>query len=110
MLVGLKRISTALGLVAGLAAGAHAQGVAPSANQATANAVAGALQSSPSLSGYRIEVESREGLVTLSGTVKTRAQKAEALALAERVGGVRGVVDHLKLSRADRLRRVQYQP
>ncbi len=106
MLVGLKRISTALALVAGLAAATHAQGVAPSANQATANAVAGALQSSRALSGYRIEIETREGLVTLSGTVKTAAQKTEALTLAQSVAGVAGVVDQLKLAGDNRVRTV----
>ena len=108
MLLGLKRISTALGLVAAMAAGASAQ--APSQNQATADAVARVLKGSPSLSGYRIEIETQGGQVTLSGGVATEAQKAQALALARRVDGVTGIVDGLKVVGDGRVRTAQYQP
>src|SRR3954451_14525854 len=107
---GLKRISTAFGVVAALAAAAQAQGMNPGSNQATANAVAGALRSSPALSGYRIEIETRDGLVTLTGTVATPAQKAEAIGRAQPVPGVTMVADQLKLSSDSRVRPVQYQP
>jgi len=49
MMVGLKRISTAFGLVIALASVASAQEVAVNQNQSTANAVAGTLRSSRSL-------------------------------------------------------------
>lgn len=108
MLLGLKRISTALGLVAAMAAGASAQ--APTQNQATADAVARVLKGSPALSGYRIEIETQSGQVTLSGGVSTEAQKAQAVALARRVPGVTGVVDGLKVVGDARVRTAQYQP
>lgn len=108
MLVGLKRISTALGILAASAAVAQAQGVAPSANQSTANAVASVLRSSPMLSGYRIDIETQQGTVTLTGTVANAAQKADALARVRSVAGVTGVVDHLNVTGDRRLRRVQY--
>lgn len=108
MLLGLKRISTALGLVAALAAAASAQ--APNANQATADAVARVLKGSPALSGYRIEIETQSGQVTLSGGVATETQKAQAIALARRVPGVTGVVDGLKVVGDGRVRTAQYQP
>ena len=41
MMVGLKRISTAVGLLAATAAASDAQGIASTTNQATADAVAG---------------------------------------------------------------------
>src|SRR3954469_10388924 len=103
MMVGLKRISTALGVVAALAATTQAQGIAPSPNQATANAVAGALRASQALAGYRIEIESRDGVVTLTGTVATAAQKAEAISRAQVVAGVTGVADRLSVSRDPRV-------
>ena len=59
MMVELKRISTALGLVAALATSAMAQGSAPNANQMTADAVAGTLRSSSNLAGNRIEIQAR---------------------------------------------------
>ncbi|MHB1561662.1 MAG: BON domain-containing protein, partial [Isosphaeraceae bacterium] len=109
MMFGLKRISTALGLLAVVAASSAAQEVAPSTNQMTADAVAGSLRSSRSLAGHRIEIVARDGVVTLSGKLVTPAQKSEALARAGRVGGVYGVVDQLQVG--DRsVRAAQYQP
>ncbi len=109
MMFGLKRISTALGVLAVMASAASAQDVAPNSNQMTADAVAGALRSSRSLSGRRIEIMARDGVVTLSGTLASPAQKSEALARAGRVAGVFGVVDQLQVG--DRsVRPAQYEP
>ena len=109
MLLGLKRISTAFGVLALGASIATAQAPAPiSQNQATANAVASALKSSRSLSSYRIEIESNNGVVTLVGTVPSSSQKREALALVNKVKGVTGVVDQIRLVDA-RVRPAQYQ-
>ncbi len=102
MMVELKRISTALGLLAALTSSALAQGPAPNANQLTADAVAGTLRSSRNLAGYRIEIQAREGVVTLTGELGSPAQKAEALARTQYVAGVRSVVDQLQVSN-DRL-------
>jgi hypothetical protein len=109
MLVGLKRISAALGLLAGFAATTQAQGVPSSANQATANAVANALRGSQALSGYRIEIETRDGVVTLRGTVATQAQKAEAIGRTRVLPGVTLVSDGLVVSGDSRVQAVQYQ-
>ncbi len=65
MMVGLKRISTALGLLAAMASVGAGPGVAPNQNQLTADAVAGTLRSSRNLAGYRIEIQARDGVVTL---------------------------------------------
>jgi hypothetical protein len=110
MLLVLKRISAAFGLVALVASLAPAQAPAPPAgpNQATANAVASALKSSRTLSSYRIEIEARDGVVTLIGSVPNVSQKREALALANKVAGVTGVIDQIRLPDA-RLRPAQYQ-
>ncbi len=94
MMVGLKRISAAFGLMAASAAPTLAQ----IPNQATADAVATTLRSSNSLSAHRIDVEAREGLVTLSGAVATPAQHAEAIGRARQVEGVTAVVDRLRVS------------
>src|SRR5262249_9584510 len=109
MLVGLKRISTALGILAVSAAAARAQNVAPGASQATADAVASSLRSSPALGGQRIEIEVRNGQVTLRGVVASPAQKAEALARARTVPGVAVVADGLAVAGESGVRPVQYQ-
>jgi hypothetical protein len=95
MLVGLKRISIAFGLVAASAVSANAQNTAPapSANQATADAVASTLRASRVLSGCNIAIEARNGEVTLKGVVATAAQKAEAISRARVVGGVTMLYD-----------------
>lgn len=111
MLVGLKRISAALGLLAATATTTLAQGSsAPAnANQATANAVATALRSSPALAKYRIEIETRDGQVTLLGAVATPAQHEEAIARSLRVPGVATVVDRVQVVGDRRVQPAQYQ-
>ncbi len=108
MFVGLKWISTALGILAATSAIAQAQGVAPGANQSTANAVASSLRSSRNLSGYRIAIETRSGIVSLAGSVATMEQKAEAVTRARGVVGVTAVNDQITVA-DNGVGRVQYQ-
>ncbi|WP_165234794.1 BON domain-containing protein [Aquisphaera insulae] len=109
MMVGLKRISTVVGLFATTATLAFGQGTSTNPNQTTADSVAGALRSSRTLSGSRIEIDAQDGVVSLTGTLASPALKAEAVARAQRVAGVRGVVDQIRV--ADQtVRTVQYQP
>jgi BON domain len=110
MMVELKRISTALGLLAALSTSALAQGSAPNANQLTADSVAGTLRASRNLAGHRIAIQARNGVVTLTGELGSPAQKAEALARTQYVAGVRSVVDQLSVSNESAVRTVQYQP
>jgi len=49
----------------------------------------------PSISEKAVGVAVKEGVVTLAGSVDTWVQKRNAERAAERVGGVRGVVDEL---------------
>jgi len=109
MMVGLKRISSTVGLLAAMTSAGLAQDVAPNANQLTADAVAGTLRSSRNLEGYRIEIQASGGLVTLTGALGNPAQKAEALDRARQVAGVSGVVDQLQISNDTAVRPVQYQ-
>src|SRR5271166_422168 len=109
MMVGLKRISTVVGLLAVTASAAFGQGTVANPNQMTADSVASALRVSRTLSGSRIEIEAQGGLVTLTGRLATPALKAEAVARARNVAGVQGVMDRLQV--ADRtIRPAQYQP
>jgi hypothetical protein len=109
MIVGLKRISTVVGLLAVTASVALGQGTVANPNQITADSVADALRASRMLADSRIEIEAQNGLVLLTGTLMTPAQKAEAVTRTQRVPGVQGVVDRLQV--ADRtVRTAQYQP
>jgi BON domain len=110
MLVGLKRISAALGLLAATAVtSAQGQTAAANPNQATADAVAASLSSSRVLSKYKIEVETRSGQVTLKGAVATPAQHSEAIRRAQQVPGVNSVVDFVQVVGDSRVRAAQYQ-
>ncbi len=107
-MVGLKRISTVLGLLAATAPAAMGQ-ASVNPNQQIADSVAGALKASTTLTTTRIEIEAQNGLVTLSGVTASPEIKTEALERARRVSGVTGVVD--KLVVGDRaVRAAQYVP
>ena len=110
MLLGLKRISTAFGLLALGTSIASAQAPAPvvGSNQAVANSVASALKASPMLSAYRIEIETNRGVVTLTGAVANASQKRDAVALVGKVAGVSSVLDQITIKDA-RVRPAQYQ-
>jgi len=107
-MVGLKRISTVLGALAVTASAAMAQGT-PNPNQVVADSVAGAIGGSRALAATRIEVEAQSGMVTLTGVAASHELKAEAIARAQNVAGVLGVVDHMQVN--DRtVRPAQYVP
>ena len=109
MMVGLKRISTVVGLLAVTASAAFGQGTVANPNQTTADSVASTLRASRTLAGSRIEIEAQDGLVTLTGALASPALKAEAVARVQHVAGVRGVVDRLQV-RDRTVMPAQYQP
>lgn len=49
------------------------------------------------ISGLKIDVDSKNGVVTLTGNVPTAAEKARALKVAKSTEGVKSVVDRLKV-------------
>lgn len=49
------------------------------------------------ISGLKIDVDSRAGVVTLTGTVASEAEKTRALRIARETEGVKSVVDELKI-------------
>jgi hyperosmotically inducible protein len=53
------------------------------------------LLADPDVAGLRIDVDTRDRIVTLTGTVRTQAEKSRALELAREVEGVTRVTDRL---------------
>jgi len=51
------------------------------------------------ISGLKIDVDSNNGVVTLTGTVPTAAEKALAVKTAKATDGVKSVVDNLKVAK-----------
>lgn len=49
--------------------------------------------------GLRIDVDTTNGVVTLTGTVPSAAEKQKAISLAKDTDGVKSVVDHLKVGK-----------
>jgi osmotically-inducible protein OsmY len=47
---------------------------------------------------YQIDVDTKDRVVTLTGTVETAAAKAQALMIARQTDGVRDVVDHIAVN------------
>ena len=52
-----------------------------------------------SISGLKIDVDTRNNVVTLTGTVPTAAERARALQVARGTEGVKSVVDRLKVGK-----------
>jgi osmotically-inducible protein OsmY len=52
------------------------------------------------ISGLKIDVDTRLGVVTLNGTVPTAAEKKKAVAVAKETDGVKKVVDNLKIGKS----------
>lgn len=107
-MVGLKRISTVLGLLALTAPAAMGQ-ASSNPNQQVADSVAGSLRGSKALAATRIEIEAQGGLVTLKGVAATPEIKGEAIERARRVAGVTGIVDGITVGDQS-VRPAQYVP
>ena len=56
-----------------------------------------AMLNDPGVGGLRIDVDTFKGVVTLSGRVKSQAEKEQAITLARRIGGVIDVKDALQI-------------
>jgi osmotically-inducible protein OsmY len=56
-----------------------------------------ALLNDPDVGGLRIDVDTFKGVVTLSGAVKTAAERDKAIAIARRIGGVTDVKSTLQI-------------
>ena len=56
-----------------------------------------AMLNDPAVGGLRIDVDTFKGVVTLSGRVKTPAEKSQAVALARKIDGVVEVKDALQV-------------
>ena len=71
----------------------------PNADVGITMGVKNKLAADPDTSRLRIDVETNNNVVTLTGTLGTQAEKAEALRIAREVKGVTSVVDRLQVER-----------
>jgi hyperosmotically inducible periplasmic protein len=56
------------------------------------------MASDDTVKAYKINVDTKDGIVTLNGDVDSQAAKARAIEIAKATDGVRDVVDHLTLA------------
>lgn len=56
-----------------------------------------AMLNDPAVGGLRVDVDTYKGVVTLSGRVKSQAEKEQAVAIARRTSGVVEVKDALQV-------------
>ena len=68
-------------------------------NAALTSAVKSKFLADTDISGLKIDVDSNNGVVTLTGSVRTAAEKDRALKVARETDGVKSVVDRLKVVR-----------
>jgi hyperosmotically inducible protein len=66
---------------------------------AVTTAVKSKLLADPDVGGLKINVDTKEGVVTLTGNVATRAEADQAVKIARATDGVTRVVDNLKVGR-----------
>lgn len=69
------------------------------ADGAVTTAVKTKFLADPSISGLKIDVDTKANVVTLTGTVPTEAEKTRAIETARKTDGVRSVVDNLKVGK-----------
>lgn len=69
------------------------------ANAALTSLVKTKFLADTTISGLKIDVDSNNGVVTLTGTVPSAAEKNRALKVARETEGVKSVVDRLKVGR-----------
>jgi hyperosmotically inducible periplasmic protein len=66
---------------------------------AITTAVKGKFLADRAVSGLKIDVDTKDGVVTLNGTVATRSEADRAASLARESDGVKGVVSNLRIGR-----------
>lgn len=92
-------ILLALTLIAPLLLGACGKTVGETIDDATITTrVKTTLLNDPDVAGLRIDVDTFKGVVTLSGAVKTPAERDKAIAVARRTGGVKDVKSTLQIN------------
>ena len=64
-------------------------------------AVKSQLLADPDVGGLKIDVDTKGGIVTLTGNVATKAEATQAVKIARGTKGVERVVDNLKVSARD---------
>ena len=85
-------ILLALTLIAPLLVSACGKSVGETIDDATVTTrVKTALLNDPDVGGLRIDVDTFKGVVTLSGGVKSPAERDKAVAIARKIGGVKDV-------------------
>jgi osmotically-inducible protein OsmY len=88
----------ALTLVAPLLVSACGKSVGATIDDATVTTrVKTALLNDPDVGGLRIDVDTFKGVVTLSGAVKSPAERDKAIAIAKKIGGVTDVKSTLQI-------------
>lgn len=68
-------------------------------NAALTSAIKTKFLADDTISGLKIDVDSNNGVVTLTGTVTTAAEKNKALRVARETDGVKSVIDRLKVGK-----------
>ena len=92
------RILLAIALIAPLLLAACGKTVGETIDDATITTrVKTAILNDPEVGGLRIDVDTFKGVVPLSGSVKSAAERDKAMAIAQKIGGVTAVKSTLQI-------------
>ena len=93
-----KSVVLALLVAVPLATGACGKTVGETIDDTTITTrVKTAMLNDPNVGGLRIDVDTFKGVVTLSGRLKSQAEKDQAISLAQSISGVMQVKDALQI-------------
>jgi osmotically-inducible protein OsmY len=73
----------------------------PVSDQTVEKRVTSALDADPALGSFRLKANTKDGIVTLTGSVQTSFERAEATALAAGIRGVRRIQNQLTVERPE---------
>ena len=93
--MGLKTMTKLIGSLLALSAVFCLQADQPKSDDVIVDQVRIKLTSDPIVKGGTIEVNSQQGIVTLTGAVGTKRQKDRAASIAKKVKGVKQVQNNL---------------
>jgi osmotically-inducible protein OsmY len=96
-MMSIKRTGMLLSITVLLAAGCASTGGDFFGDSRTTTRVKTAIYNEPELKVMAIHVATEDGVVHLTGTVKTRAERAKAVQVARKVEGVKQVKSELAL-------------
>jgi HSP20 family molecular chaperone IbpA len=96
--LGTPSSAPSLGTTPGNSTASAGNASAPASDAAITTKVKTAMMAEPGIRSAKIDVDTKDGVVTLKGSVDSQQHKDRAIQLAQNVNGVKSVVDNLAVT------------